>query len=106
MSPLSSPAREVPFVGGKFHGLLILVDQHFRPLSPGLSRRPCSAAYALGPSVFTTRAKNVSTDRASVSQAVASRGAPPLPSMSLGACKCFYLARTIQLGGGTPAAAI
>ena len=28
------------------------------------------------------------TDRASVSQAVASRGAPPLPAMSLGTCGC------------------
>ena len=33
--------------------------QHLRPLAPGLSRRPCSAAYGPGPSVFTIRAKKV-----------------------------------------------
>jgi len=27
------------------------------PLAPGLSRRPCAAAYGLGPSVFTLRAE-------------------------------------------------
>jgi len=57
-------------------------------LAPGLSRRPCAAAHSLGPSVFTLRAEPRSTDRASVSQAVASRGAPPLPAMSLGTCGC------------------
>jgi len=57
-------------------------------LAPGLSRRPCAAAHSLGPSVFTLRAEPRSTDRASVSQAVASRGAPPLPAMSLGTCRC------------------
>ena len=32
--------------------------------------------------------KETSTDRASVSQAVARRGTPPLPPMSLGPCRC------------------
>jgi len=73
-----SPAREV---------ILRRKQQHPRPLAPGLSRRPCSAAYGPGPSVFTIRAKKMSTDRASVSQAVACRGTPPLPPMSLGACR-------------------
>ncbi len=77
----------------KFRGSLILLEQHLRPLAPGLSRRPCSAAYALGPSVFTIRAINMGTDRASVSQAVASRGAPPLPAISLAACRCCRLGR-------------
>ena len=86
-------AREVSFVGGTFHGFLILAGQHLWPLAPGLSRRPCSVAYALGPSVFTIRAKTMSTDRASVSQAVASRGAPPLSVMSLGTCRCYCLGR-------------
>ena len=63
-------------------------EQHPRPLAPGLSRRPYSAAYGLGPSVFTIRATKSGTDRASVSQAVACRGTPPLPPMSLGACRC------------------
>ena len=56
-------------------------------LAPGLPRRPCAAAYGLGPSVFTLRAEPRSTDRASVSQAVARRGSPPLPAMSLGASR-------------------
>jgi len=34
-------------------------SQHPRPLAPGLPRRPCAAAYGLGPSVFTMRAKEV-----------------------------------------------
>jgi len=38
--------------------------------------------------VFTIPATKPGTDRASVSQAVACRGAPPLPAMSLGACRC------------------
>ena len=46
-------------VGGKFQGELVLFQQHPRPLARGLSRRPCSAAYGLGPSVFTLRAKEV-----------------------------------------------
>jgi hypothetical protein len=70
-------------------------QQHPRPLAPGLSRRPCSAAYGLGPSMFTIRATKAGTGRASVSQAVARRGTPPLPPMSLGACRrCCH--------GGTP----
>ncbi len=96
-SPLSSPARELSFVRAKFHGLLILVDQHLWSLAPGPSRRPCSTAYALGPSVFTIRAKTMSTDRASVSQGVAGRGAPPLPAMSLGTCRCCCLGREYLL---------
>src|SRR3972149_3362325 len=71
----------------RLRGVLILLDQHPWPLAPGLSRRPCSAAYGLGPSVFTIRARESATDRASVSQAVARRGTPPLPPMSLGACR-------------------
>jgi len=63
-------------------------EQHLRPLAPGLPRRPWAAAYGLGPSVFTIRARRSGTDRASVSQAVACRGAPPLPAMSLGTCRC------------------
>ena len=63
-------------------------EQHLRPLAPGLPRRPCSAACGPGPSVFTIRARRSGTDRASVSQAVACRGAPPLPAMSLGTCRC------------------
>ena len=58
------------------------------PLPPGLPRRPYSAAYGLGPSVFTIPANRKATDRASVSQAVARRGAPPLPARSLGTCRC------------------
>ncbi len=77
-------------------GLVILLQQHLQPLAPGLSRRPCSAAYGLGPSVFTIRARKAGTDRASVSQAVARRGTPPLSPMSLGAYRrCCP--------GGTPA---
>jgi hypothetical protein len=76
--------------------LLILWQQHPRPLAPGLSRRPCAAAYGPGPSVFTIRARRAGTHRASVSQAVARRGTPPLPPMSLGACR-----RCCR--GGTPA---
>jgi len=38
--------------------------------------------------VFTIRATKAGTDRASVSLAVARRGAPPLPPMSLGTCRC------------------
>ena len=38
--------------------------------------------------MFTIHAERLGTDRASVSQAVASRGAPPLSSMSLGASRC------------------
>ena len=63
-------------------------EQHLRPLAPGLPRRPWSAAYGPGPSVFTLRGEHRSTDHASVSQAVARRGAPPLPAMSLGTCRC------------------
>jgi len=48
-------------------------------LAPGLSRRPCAAAHNLGPSVFTLRAEPRRTDRASVSQAVASRGGLAAP---------------------------
>ena len=62
-------------------------QQHLWPLAPGLPRRPWAAAYGLGPSVFTIPAKKPGTDRASVSQAVACRGAPPLPPMSLGTCR-------------------
>ena len=32
-----------------------MLEKHPRPLAPGLSRRPWSAAYDLGPSVFTIR---------------------------------------------------
>ena len=92
---LGSPKSDDKGIGGKFRGVLILLQQRPRPLAPGLSRRPSSAAYGPGPSVFTIRAKNSSTDRASVSQAVACRGTPPLPPMSLGACRrCCH--------GGTP----
>jgi len=63
-------------------------EQHLRPLAPGLPRRPCVAAYGLGPSVFTIPATKPGTDRASVSQAVACRGTPPLPAMSLGTYRC------------------
>ncbi len=63
-------------------------EQHLRPLAPGLPRRPYSAAYGLGPSMFTIPAIRKATDRASVSQAVACRGSPPLPAMSLGTCRC------------------
>ena len=77
-------------------GWLILLQQRPRPLAPGLSRRPCSAAYGPGPAVFTIRARKAGTDRASVSQAVARRGTPPLPPMSLGTCR-----RCCR--GGTPA---
>ena len=63
-------------------------QQHLRPLAPGLPRRPWAAAYGLGPSVFTIRARRSGTDRASVSQAAVLRGAPPLPPMSLGTCRC------------------
>ena len=62
--------------------------QHLRPLPLGLPRRPRAAAYGLGPSVFTIRATKTGTDHASVSQAVACRGAPPLPASSLGPCRC------------------
>jgi len=48
--------------------------EHVRSLAPGLPRRPCLAAYGLGPSVFTLRAERRGTDRASVSQPVACRG--------------------------------
>ena len=71
----------------EIHGVPILLDQPLRPLAPRLPRRPWSAAYGPGPSVFTLRAIYRSTDRASVSQAAARRGAPPLPPMSLGACR-------------------
>ena len=57
----------------------------YRPLAPGLPRRPWSAAYGLGPSVFTPRAEKLGTGPATVSQAAASRGTPPLSAMSLGA---------------------
>ena len=66
----------------------IRLEPHLWPLAPGLPRRPRSAAYGLGPSVFTLRAKRTGTDRASVSHAAACRGAPPLPAMSLGTCRC------------------
>ncbi|MGH7474044.1 MAG: hypothetical protein ACREJW_08865, partial [Candidatus Methylomirabilales bacterium] len=46
-----------PEEGGKFHEVLILLQQHPWPLAPGLSRRPYLAAYGLGPAVFTIRAK-------------------------------------------------
>jgi len=52
------------------------LQQRPRPIAPGLSRRPCAAAYGPGPSVFTIRARKTDTDRASVSQAVALRGDP------------------------------
>ena len=68
------------------HGHSIKESSTFGPLAPRLSQRPSSAAYGLGPSVFTIPANRTATDRASVSQAVACRGAPPLPPMSLGAC--------------------
>jgi hypothetical protein len=65
-------------------------EKRAAPSAPrsGLPRRPCSAACGPGPSVFTILANRKATDRASVSQAVACRGAPPLPAMSLGACRC------------------
>jgi len=46
-------------------------QQHPRPLAPGLSRRPCSAAYGLGPSVFTLRAKKAGTARGKASASLA-----------------------------------
>jgi hypothetical protein len=92
-----------PASAGKFRRLLILVDQHLWPLALGLSRRPCSGAYALGPSVFTIREKTMRTVRASVSQAVASRGAPPLPAMSLETCRCWCLGREDLLPSPVPA---
>ena len=93
---LGSPKSDDKGIGGKFRGVLILLHQRPRPLAPGLSRRPSSAAYGPGPSVFTIRANRKATDRAWVSQAVARRGTTALPPMSLGACRgCCR--------GGTPA---
>ncbi len=69
---------------------------HVRSLARGLPRRPCSAAYSLGPSVFTLRAERRSTDRASVSQAAARRGAPPLPACRSGPSRA---ARGLWRGG-------
>ncbi len=72
-------------------------NQHLQPLAPRLSararnpsgpRRPWSAAHGLDPSVFTIHAKKTRKNRASVSQTVASRGAPPLPARSLGPYRC------------------
>jgi len=65
-----------PSSAERFHGVLILWQQPPRPLAPGLSRRRSSAAYGPGPSVFTIRARNAGTDRASVSQTAARRGDP------------------------------
>jgi len=65
-----------------------MLELHLRLLAPDLPRRPWSAAYGLGPSVFTIRAERWGTDRASVSQPVACRGAPPLPARSLGPSRC------------------
>src|SRR3970282_72276 len=81
---------------GKAFASLAKQHQHPRPLAPGLSRRPCSAAYGPGPSVFTIRATKAGTDRAAGSHAVPGGGPPPLPPMSLGACR-----RCCR--GGTPA---
>ena len=85
-SPLTSASRSS--LRRRKNGVLTLLDQHLWPLSPGLPRRPWSAAHGLGPSVFTIHAKKTRTNRASVSQTVASRGAPPLPARSLGPCRC------------------
>ena len=63
---LSSPKSDDKGIDGKFRNLLVLVQQRPRP-APGLSRRPCAAAYGPGPSVFTIRARKAGTDRASVS---------------------------------------
>src|SRR3990172_8342790 len=49
LSSAGSPARAVSFVGGKSHGALILLQQHPRPLAPGLLRRPSAAAYGPRP---------------------------------------------------------
>ncbi len=81
------------------HGHSIKESSTFGPLAPRLSQRPSSAAYGLGPSVFTIPANRTATDRASVSQAVACRGAPPLPPMSLEACRCC-LRKQEQLPSG------
>jgi len=46
-------------------------QQHPRPLAPGLSRRPCSAAHGPGPSVFPLRAKKADTARGKASASLA-----------------------------------
>jgi hypothetical protein len=56
-----------------------------RPPAATLSP-PCGP----GPSVFTAHAQR-SIGRASVSRAAGRRGTPPLPAMSLGACRCWLL---------------
>jgi len=54
------PAREIdPEESGNWLAYFREKKQHLRPLAPRLSRRPYGAAYGLGPSVFTMRAKEV-----------------------------------------------